>query len=174
MCRNDSLAECVHVAYFDDSTAARCDVLPRRVSSSSFPLAGGRLGWGLRLEMAYLTRFKQSTKRKARNLRRDMTDAERMLWQHLRSRQLAGLRFRRQHPVGRYILDFVCLEAGLIIEVDGGQHGIQNSYDEARTAWLEERGYRVLRFWNNEVLANSTGVRDAIWREVESYIQPPS
>ena len=103
-----------------------------------------------------------------------MTDAERLLWQHLRSRQLAGLKFRRQHPIGRYILDFVCLEAGLVIEVDGGQHGPQHSYDEARTAWLGQRGYRVLRFWNNEVLTNPEGVRERIWRDVQGCARPPS
>ena len=103
-----------------------------------------------------------------------MTDAERSLWQHLRGRQVAGLKFRRQHSVGRYIVDFACLEAALIIEVDGGQHADQRGHDQERTAWLEERGYRVLRFWNDEVLANAAGVMEAIWQEVRQRARPPS
>jgi len=76
---------------------------------------------------------------------------KRALWRHLRQRQVAGLIFRRQHPLGRYIFDFACLDARLVIEVDDGQHGECEDYDEERTARLQERGFRVLRFWNNEV-----------------------
>ena len=124
--------------------------------------------------MKHLPRVKPSTQTNARHLRGQMTEAERLLWQHLRKRQIGGLKFRRQHPVGPYVLDFVCLETGLVIEVDGGQHGEQQSYDEDRTAWLERRGYRVLRFWNNEVLGNSEAVRETIWCEVQRYARPPS
>jgi very-short-patch-repair endonuclease len=73
-----------------------------------------------------------------------------------------GFKFRRQHPLGRYILDFVCLEAGLVIELDGGQHAERQSEDAARTAWLEKQGFNVLRFWNNEVMGNLDGVREVI------------
>ncbi len=124
--------------------------------------------------MKGLGRVNPAIKRNARGLRREMTDAERSLWQHLRRRQLGGLKFRRQHPIGRYIVDFVCVEVGLVIEVDGGQHGVQQSYDESRTAWLEQRGYRVLRFWNNDVLTHSEDVRETIWREVQQCARPPS
>ena len=87
-----------------------------------------------------------------------MTDAEQALWRSLRDRQVDGYRFRRQVPIGRYIVDFACLEKGLIVEVDGGQHAINQDDDKTRDAWLEKEGYRVLRFWNNEVLGNREGV----------------
>lgn len=88
----------------------------------------------------------------ARGLRRDMTDAERRLWYHLRNRGLLGYKFRRQFPVGRYIVEFVCLEARLVVEVDGGQHA-DSPHDVLRDHRLHERGFIVLRFWNNDVLA---------------------
>lgn len=94
----------------------------------------------------------------ARRLRKTMTDAEQALWRHLRGRQLAGFRFRRQVPIGRYIVDFACLDVGLIVEVDGGQHEINRDDDAIRDAWLVKEGYRVLRFWNNDVLSNREGV----------------
>ena len=116
------------------------------------------------------TRIKPATKRNARDLRRNPTDAERALWRHLRQRQMAGLKFRRQHPIGRYILDFVCLDARLVIELDGGQHADRQDADQERTAWLEARGYRVLRFWNTDVLEHPEGVWDLILRA----LRPPS
>jgi very-short-patch-repair endonuclease len=117
-------------------------------------------------------RIHPATKRNARELRREMTDAERLLWRHLRQRQVAGRRFRRQHPVGRFIVDFVCLEAAVVVELDGGQHADRQAYDQARTAWLEAQGFRVLRFWNNEVLANAEGVRDLIERALRGCVGP--
>jgi len=97
----------------------------------------------------------------ARQLRVNMTDAERRLWSILRGRQLLGYKFRRQHPIGPFILDLACVEYLLAIEADGGQHA-ENEYDQRRTDWLENRGWRVMRFWNNEILANSEGVIDTI------------
>lgn len=94
----------------------------------------------------------------ARQLRKNSTDAERMLWKHLRNRQLNNLKFRRQQPIGNYIVDFVCFENKLIIEVDGGQHAPNRESDAIRTDWLENQGYHVLRFWNNDVLKNTEGV----------------
>jgi very-short-patch-repair endonuclease len=96
-----------------------------------------------------------------------MTDAEKALWRVLRSRQVSDLKFRRQHPFGDYILDFVCLENKLIIEVDGGQHGERAKEDEIRTQNLLTAGFRVLRFWNNEVLQEIEAVKERIWRAVE-------
>ena len=87
-----------------------------------------------------------------------MTDAEKLLWQFLRDRQLGGYKFRRQHHIGPFIVDFVCLKKKLIIEVDGGQHGKQLESDANRSDYLKERGYRVLRFWNNEVLGEKESV----------------
>jgi very-short-patch-repair endonuclease len=121
--------------------------------------------------MKRLARIKPSTKANARDLRRGMTDAERLLWRHLRRRQVEGLKFRRQHPLGCFIVDFVCIEAALVIEIDGGQHGERLAQDAARTAWLNRQGYRVLRFWNNEVLDNIDAVRQAIWSELREDLR---
>jgi very-short-patch-repair endonuclease len=94
----------------------------------------------------------------ARMLRRSMTDAEHALWRILRGRQLEGFKFRRQHSIGRFVVDFVCLEHKLVVEVDGGHHAEQVDADAERTAYLEGRGFRVVRFWNNEVLTEMDGV----------------
>src|SRR5712691_8105823 len=99
----------------------------------------------------------------ARRLRRDSTDAERRLWVVLRDRRLAGYRFRRQHPIGDFIVDFACTKHSLIIEADGGQHA-DNEADQRRTAFLQGDGWRVIRFWNNDVLANTEGVVETILR----------
>lgn len=90
---------------------------------------------------------------KAKVMRSQPTDAEAVLWRHLRAGRLAGAKFKRQQPLGRYIVDFVCFEARLIVEVDGGQHN-ENAYDQARDTWLSSQGFVVRRYWNNEVLAN--------------------
>jgi len=105
----------------------------------------------------------------ARRLRSDATPAERRLWRHIRYRQIAGHRFRRQHPFGPYVLDFVCLEKRLVVEVDGGQHSEAHveRHDELRSAWLSKEGYRVVRFWNNEVLGNLAGVVAVLQEELE-------
>ena len=97
---------------------------------------------------------------RARELRQNMTDAERRLWKELRGGSL-GARFRRQAPIGPYIVDFACFQRRLVIEIDGGQH-LENSSDATRDAWLEEQGFRVLRFWNHEVLKNPEGVLQMI------------
>lgn len=89
-----------------------------------------------------------------------MTDAEQLLWQHLRSRQLNGLKFRRQATVGPYIADFLCVEARIIVEADGGQHS--ETRDFVRTQFLLSRGFRVLRFWNHDILENLEGVLTTI------------
>ena len=95
-----------------------------------------------------------------------MTDAERVLWRILRKRQLGGFRFRRQVPIDRYILDFVCLNPRVIVEVDGGQHSDNKikQYDLQRTKWLKSHGYTVLRFWNNQVLSETGNVGEEILR----------
>ena len=103
---------------------------------------------------------------RARGLRHASTDAELRLWHELRSRTFAGFKFRRQHPIGGYITDFACLEQKLLIELDGGQHAEQSNYDAARTAALEARGFRVLRFWNNDVLTEMESVLQAIFVEL--------
>ena len=105
----------------------------------------------------------------ARRLRRDATDAEQLLWRALREGGMPW-RFRRQHPIGRYIADLACAARKLVIEVDGGQHSAQTEADSARSAALARQGYRVIRFWNNEVTGNLDGVLRAILLELD---QPP-
>ena len=106
---------------------------------------------------------------RARQLRREATDAERLLWHHLRRRQLEGCKFRRQEVIGPYIVDFLCLEKRLVVELDGGQHMDQVDYDRRRSAFLEEQGYRVLRFWNNQVLEEVEGVLEEIRRALDPH-----
>jgi len=98
----------------------------------------------------------------SRKLRKDSTEAEKLIWKHLRARKIEGLKFRRQQQIGRYIVDFVCLKKKLVIEIDGGQHALQEREDKERDALLREHGYKILRFWNNEVLSNIQGVLEAI------------
>lgn len=98
----------------------------------------------------------------ARILRRDRTEAEARLWRYLRNRQIEGAKFRFQSPVGPYVADFLCVEAKLIVELDGGQHGEQVEKDARRTLELEAAGYTVIRFWNNDVLKNTEGVLETI------------
>src|SRR4029077_5956338 len=103
----------------------------------------------------------------ARQLRRDATDAERRLWSALRDRRLRGYRFRRQYPIGEFIVDFACTRHRLIVEADGGHHS-DNAADLRRTAWLEGEGWRVLRFWNNDALTDTEGVVETILLELVS------
>jgi very-short-patch-repair endonuclease len=124
--------------------------------------------------MILMTRISAEAKQRSRQLRRSMTEAERQLWRHLRERQMEDYKFRRQHPLGDYVVDFVCLDAGLVIEVDGGQHMERSDYDWMRTRWLEEQGFRVLRFWNHEVLHQLEEVKAVIWRALHGESQPPS
>jgi very-short-patch-repair endonuclease len=100
----------------------------------------------------------------ARSLRQRSTDAERRLWRHLRSRQLEGAKFVRQFPIGSHVADFACREAHLVIELDGGQHSPE--IDAPRTTVIEAFGYRIIRFWNNDVLQNTEGVLEAIRQEL--------
>ena len=101
-------------------------------------------------------------KSRARTLRRKSTDAEIQLWQHLRNRRLLNCKFRRQVPIGNYIVDFFCEDAQLIVELDGGQHMEQERYDQARSAWLVAQGFRVVRFWNNDAMKNMDGVLESL------------
>ena len=107
---------------------------------------------------------------KARSLRKDQTDTERLLWSRLRNRQVFGAKFRRQHPVGGFFADFCCPETGLVVEVDGGQHVESVEADRERTEVLVSLGYRVLRFWNHEVLEEIDAV---LLRIAEALERPP-
>jgi very-short-patch-repair endonuclease len=112
----------------------------------------------------------------AKGLRKRSTDVERLLWRRLRAGRFEGLKFRRQHPIGRYIVDFVCLEKRLIIELDGGQHALPEKTlkDRERDAWLEKEGYTVVRFWDNEILMNTSGVLETIREKLCETPSPKS
>ena len=99
----------------------------------------------------------------AKALRKRLTDAERLLWRHLRNRELGGWKFKRQYPVGPFIVDFICVEKNVVIEVDGGQHAENEDQDIQRSAYLNKMGYRILRFWNNQVLEETESVLEAIF-----------
>ena len=108
----------------------------------------------------------RTTLEHARELRASMTEAERRLWYYLRARRFRHRKFRRQVPMGSYVADFVCDAAGLIVEVDGAQHGERHEYDEGRSRWLAAQGYRVIRFWNHEVMGDMEAVGEVIAREL--------
>ena len=109
----------------------------------------------------------------AQNLRKRTTDTEVLLWRHLKAKHFEGLKFRRQQPIGPYIVDFVCFEKKIIVELDGGQHALPEEMgnDKKRDQWFETQGYKVLRFWDNEVLTNTQGVLEVIWRQCLNH--PP-
>ena len=109
---------------------------------------------------------------RARTLRKNLTDTERCLWSRLRRQQINGHKFRRQFPLGVYIADFVCLEARLIVEVDGGQHAEHASKDAVRDKWLVSQGFRVLRFWNNDVLRETDTVVEEIVQALKNTPTP--
>ena len=113
-----------------------------------------------------------SVVKRARRLRHDQTDAERQLWFRVRDRRLEGLKFRRQAPLGQFVVDFCCEDAHLVVEVDGGQHN-ENDRDVLRTKALETMGYLVLRFWNNDVLTNINGVLETIVSTAKQNIPEP-
>lgn len=104
---------------------------------------------------------------RARELRKRMSDAEAFVWSQLRNRRFHQFKFRRQVPVGSFIADFACPDRFLIIELDGGQHSLQKKYDKARTKQLEQLGYRVIRFWNYEVLEDWDTVAEVIWNALQ-------
>jgi very-short-patch-repair endonuclease len=143
-----------------DSGAHGSPPAPAKGAEQLLPPAAGE-GWdgGMR-------------KDRARELRKNPTDAERALWKHLRLRQIGGHKFRRQQVIGKYIADFVCFEKRLIVGVDGGQHSQEPSYDVERDKWLPEQGFCVLRFWNNQVFQETEAVREAI-RQALTNSPPP-
>lgn len=102
-----------------------------------------------------------------KSLRQSQTDVENILWHYLRNRNMQGYKFRRQHVLRGYIVDFVCLEEKLIIELDGSQHTEQEAYDARRTLMFESDGFRVIRFWNNEIIENINGVMEVIYDALE-------
>jgi very-short-patch-repair endonuclease len=128
----------------------------QKLGEESLPLPGGGEGRG-----------EGRLKSRARVLRKNLTDAERLLWRHLRNRNLSGYKFRRQHPLGPFIADFVCTDGRLIVELDGGQHALSVEEDSRRSAYMKSEGYRVVRFWNDQVLKETTAVSESILRCLE-------
>jgi very-short-patch-repair endonuclease len=129
--------------------------------SAPSPATRGKAGMGVSEQV-----------KRSRELRKNPTDAERRLWRHLRDKQLDNFRFRRQRPIGNYIVDFVCLEAQLVVELDGGQHAEQQQYDARRTAYLVAEGLKVLRYWNNDVMQNVEGVLEDILAALRDRASP--
>ena len=120
-----------------------------------FPLSPARgEGWG----EGWL-----ASNQRAKALRKRLTDAERLLWRHLRNRELGGWKFRPQYRVGPFIVDFICVEKNIVIEVDGGRHAEDEEQEIQRSTYLNKRGYRVFRFWNNQVLQETEAVLEAIF-----------
>ena len=134
--------------------------MTQAMPQSPSPLAGEGLGRG-------------GLKVRARALRKSQTDAEQRLWELLRAKRLDGWKFRRQLPIEHYIVDFACPSARLIVEADGGQHN-ESAYDAARDQWLAMRGWRVIRFWNNDILTNEEGVLTAVLSALSSPLPNPS
>jgi very-short-patch-repair endonuclease len=102
----------------------------------------------------------------ARQLRKKSTNAEKEMWACLRAKRFQGLKFKRQEPIGGYIVDFVCYEKKLIVELDGGQHAMPECKDKERDIWLQSQGFKVLRYWNNDVLCKLESVMEAIYHAV--------
>lgn len=120
-----------------------------------------------------MTGYSSQALKNAKQLRKDMTPQERTLWSKLRNRQLGGAMFRKQQPIGPYIVDFVCQEHKLVIEADGSQHA-DNLNDVQRDKWLQDRDYTVLRFWNNDIRENLDEVLIAILNALDQYPSPTS
>jgi very-short-patch-repair endonuclease len=118
--------------------------------------------------MPFQIRTGPATRDLARRLRKEMTEAEKRLWYRIRDRQLSQHQFRKQVELRSYVVDFCCLKERLVIELDGGQHAEITEYELKRRAWLEANGYRVLRFWNNEVFENMEGVLETIVRALKA------
>lgn len=118
-----------------------------------------------------LSRSRERAGVRARSLRQDSTDAERLLWYRLRNRQFMGLKFRRQRPIGNYFADFACMEIGLVIEIDGGQHAAQAGYDLHRAAEMKRLGFQTVRFWNHEVLQQTDAVMGRL-RQIAEALTP--
>ena len=108
----------------------------------------------------------------AKSMRRQPTNAEAIIWATLRGARMQDLKFKRQQPIGAYIVDFVCFECGLVVEIDGGQHAEDVSADQHRSQWLQSQGFRVLRFWNNEVIERRDDVLESIIRALREYPSP--
>ncbi len=152
----------INPSFFEQEDSKTSSFFQEEDSKTSSPFQGE--GWGEGKNLTHL----------AKNLRKNDTDLENKLWQAIRNRQITNQKFLRQHQIDNYIVDFVCLEKNLIIELDGSQHGFTENieHDKSRTKNLEKQGYKVLRFWNNEIFENFNGVLDKIWLSLQNDPHP--
>ncbi len=170
----EEMARALFRSWFVDFDPVRAKAALKRSSLITPPLRGSRQAKGVSPQARrwgdIKRRYSPQTLRKARTLRQAGTDAEGLLWHFLRNKQLDDCKFRRQQPIGPYIADFACLSRKLLIELDGSQHAERHVYDEKRDNFLQEKGYRILRFWNNEVFEHCFGVLEQMY---EALTSPP-
>ncbi|POR52343.1 very-short-patch-repair endonuclease [Bosea psychrotolerans] len=149
----------------DGHRAATAKSQPGNVTAPPHP-AAARPPSPARGEGENAATLSQTLRGRARAMRKEPTEAERKLWHLVRDRRFSGFKFRRQVPIGRYIVDLVCLEKRLIVEADGGQHA-ENAHDVVRDAWLAVQGFRIRRFWNADILQRPDEVRDTLWHDLD-------
>ena len=143
----------------------------KRLSSRCFPTPNNKK---MNPPEKLLTADNPALHQRAKAMRQGMSEAEAKLWQHLRAGRLNGHKFRRQQPMGNYIVDFMCVTPKLIVEADGGQHTERAAYDHARTAYLNSLGFTVLRFWNHEILQQTNDVLAEILRVLQELEKQPA
>ena len=176
----EAMARALFKSWFIDFDPVHAKVALRRHAAAPItpPLGGSRQAQGdsppARRWGVARRHYPRRALPTARTLRQPQTDAEALLWYYIRDKQLDGYKFRRQHPIGPYIVDFACLSKKVLIELDGGHHAEQREQDEARDRFLRNEGYRVLRFWNNEVFGNCGGVLEAVRAAVQDPPPQPS
>ena len=172
----ESMARALFKSWFIDFDPVRAKMALKQQTAQAItpPLRGSRQGKGAsppaRRWGEIKRQYTQQTLQRSQTLRESRTDAEGLLWHYLRNKQLGGYKFRRQQPIGPYIVDFACLPQKLLIELDGGQHAEQHPYDQKRDAFLRAKGYNILRFWNNEVFENCLGVLERIYETLSASL----
>ena len=175
----EEMARALFKSWFVDFDPVRAQATLKHHDTNHSPLEGesARQGrspqssrWGESRWREIKRSYTEQSVEGAKTLRQDHTDPEELLWHYLRNRQLDGYKFRRQQPIGPYVVDFACMSRKLVIELDGGQHAEQHNYDKKRDDYLRGKGYRILRFWNNEVFQNCMDVLETVW---QALVGPP-
>ena len=170
----EEMARALFKSWFADFDPVRAKATLKHHDTNHSPLEGESARQGRSPQSSRWGEIKRSytqqTLERAKTLRQDQTDAEGLLWHYLRNKQLDGYKFRRQQPIGPYIVDFACMSRKLVIELDGGQHAEQHNHDKKRDDYLRGKGYRILRFWNNEVFQNCMDVLEAVY---QALVDPP-
>ena len=170
----EEMARVLFKSWFVDFDPVRAKATLKHHDANHSPLEGESARQGRTPQSSRWGEIKRSytrqTLERAKTLRQDQTDAEGLLWHYLRNKQLDGYKFRRQQPIGPYIVDFACMSRKLLIELDGGQHAEQHNFDKKRDDYLRGKGYRILRFWNNEVFQNCMDVLEAVY---QALVDPP-